>query len=69
MLPMHELQDLDKQLRSIRVLFKVDVAKRLSYSNAFSEESISSQKFEAIQNMMMAFEKTSGSKSKGIMMN
>ena len=33
-LPMHELQGLDKQLRSIKGSLKVEVAKKLSYSNA-----------------------------------
>ena len=57
MLPMHELQGLDKQLRSIRGSLKVEVAKKLTYSNASSEKSISLRKSETIQNMMMASEK------------
>ena len=40
-LPMHELQGLDIQLRNIRRSLKVEVAKRLSYSNASSKKSVS----------------------------
>ena len=58
-LPMWELQGLDKQFRSIRSSLKVEVAKRLSWRNTLRKKSISSRKFETIQNMTMAFEKTS----------
>ena len=37
---MGELLGLDKQLRSIRGLLKVEVSKKVSYSNASSEKSI-----------------------------
>ena len=66
---MCELHSLDIQLRSIQGSLKMEVAKRLSYSNASSEKSMSSWRPETIQNRMMAFEKTSGVESKGIMTN
>ena len=63
-LPMCKLQGLDKQLRSIRDLLKVEVAKRLSYSNTSSEKSVSLKKSKTIQNSMMASGKTSITESK-----
>ena len=59
---MCKLLGLDKQLRSIRGTLKVKMTKRLSYSNTSSKKSVRSRKSGAIQNMMMGFEKTSGSK-------
>ena len=62
-LPRHGLLSLEKQLRSIRGSLKVGMAKKLSYNNALIEGNVSSRKSETIQNMTMAFEKTSGSAS------
>ena len=60
MLPMHELLGLDKQLRSIRGLLKMEVAKRFSWKKASRKKSASSKNYETIlKSMMMAFEKTS----------
>ena len=39
----------------------------LNYSNASSEKSVSLRKSETIQNMTMAFEKTSGNKLPSLM--
>ena len=49
---MCELIGLNKQLRSIRGLLKVEVAKRFSQGNTLSEKSISSWKSKTIQNVM-----------------
>ena len=59
-LPMRKLLGLDKQLRSIRGLLKVEVAKRFSWKKASRKKSASSRKSESIQeSTMMEFEKTS----------
>ena len=69
-LPMCELISLDKQLRSIRGLLKVETAKRLSYSSSLRKKSVSLRNFKTIlESTMMTCEKKSRSKSKGIMMN
>ena len=62
-LPMHELLGLDKQLRIIRGSLKVEVAKRFSWEKESRKKSISLRKFKTIQNMRMAFEKTSSAES------
>ena len=56
-LPMHELQDLDKQLRSMRGLLKVETAKKVQLEES-RENSVSLRKSETIQNMMIRFKKT-----------
>ena len=61
-LPMCELKGLDKQLRSIRGLLKDEVAEKFELQQHIEKESLSSRKSETIQNMMMAFKKTLGSK-------
>ena len=42
-LPKCELLSLDKQLRTIRDLLKVETARTFSYSNALSEKKVSSR--------------------------
>ena len=60
--PSHNLLGLDKQLRSIRGSLKVEVAKRLSWKNTSLKSAKSSRESENIlENMTMAFEKTSPS--------
>ena len=59
-LPMCELLGLDKQLRSIRGLLKVEVAKRFSWKKASNKKSAISMNSETIlESTMMAFEMTS----------
>ena len=60
-LPMHELQGLDKQLRSIRDSLKVEVEKRFSWKNTSSKKSVSLRKFETSQKTPTCNEKKSRS--------
>ena len=56
---MQELLGLDKQLRSICGLRRVEVAKRFSWKNTSRKGTASSRESENIlQNTMMAFEKS-----------
>ena len=60
-LPMREILGLDKQLRSIRGLLKVEAAKKVQLEEHIKKEN---RKLESIpENTTMAFEKTSPSKS------
>ena len=59
-LPMHELLDLDKQLRSFRGSLKVKVAKKVQLEQCIEKEKCNLEKSETIQNMTMGFEKTLG---------
>ena len=62
-LPVQEPLGLDKQIRSIRGSLKVEVAKRFSWKNTLRKSTASSRNSEIIlENMTMAFEKTSPSK-------
>ena len=57
-LPMHGLLGLDKQLRSIRGSFKVEMARKVQMEKESRKKSISSRKSETIHNMTMEFERT-----------
>ena len=58
-LPMHELLGLDKQLRSIRGLLKVDVAKKVQLEGNIKKKSASLRNSENIlESMTLSFEKT-----------
>ena len=62
--PLHELLGLDKQLRSIRGMLKVEVAKRFSGKNTSRKRSEHLREFESIQeSTTVSFEKTSPIKS------
>ena len=62
--PLLELLGLDKQLRSIRGLVKVEMAKRFSWKNPSRKKNESLREFgNILENTMMAFEKTSPSES------
>ena len=67
-LPMHELLSLDNSSEAFKVHSRWKQQRRLSYSNASSERSMSLRKSETIQNMTLEFEKTSRRELKGIMM-
>ena len=62
--PMRELLILNKQLRNIRGSLKIETEKKVELQQCINQESISPRKYNTIQNMMMGFEKTSGSESK-----
>ena len=66
-LPMRELLDLDKQLRSIRGLLMMEVEKKVQLKEKIKQESASSSKSETIQNTMIGLEKTLFTESKSIM--
>ena len=60
MLPMRELLGLDKQLRSIRDLLKVEVAKKVQLEESIKKKGASSRNYEIIlESTTMVFEKTS----------
>ena len=62
-LPMQELLDLDKQLRSIHGSLRVEVAERFSFKKTSLKSTESLRETENIlENMTMAFGKTSPSK-------
>ena len=56
---------LDKVLRSIRGLLRVEMAVKVQLEECIKGKSTSSQKSMTTQNTMMAFKKTSGKGSKG----
>ena len=59
-LPMQELLGLDKQLRSISSLLRVEVAKRFSWKKTSRKKSASLSDYKNIlESMTMAFKKTS----------
>ena len=62
-LPMCEFPDLDKQLRSIRALLKVEMAKKVKlYSKILRKKSAGSRNSETIpESMMMTSKRKSGS--------
>ena len=60
---LHEVLGFDKELR--RGSLKVEATKKLSWKNASKGGSVSFPKSRTTQNMMMAFQKTSGKGSPG----
>ena len=64
---LHQLLGLDKELRSTGDLLKVETVKKVQLEKCIERESLSFPKSETTQNMMMAFKKTSGIGSKGLM--
>ena len=62
-LPTHEPLGLDKELKRIHHSLKVEAVKKFSWKSRLRGKSTSFPKSVTTQNMMMAFEKISGSKS------
>ena len=58
--PLKDLLGLDKELRSIRGLLNVETVKKVQLEECIESEKRKLFEIQITQNMMMAFEKTSG---------
>ena len=67
--PSHELLGLDKELRSIRSSIKVETVKKVELEEHIERENCKLSKIRDNPDMMMVFEKTSGTGSKGKITN